>query len=146
MTDEGFFSHYSQVIDWPWKYFTPEELAQKGGGSRMGQYSILIVPSFMDKLEALRKACDFPFVINSGYRSPVYNDQISSTGLNGVHTKGRAVDINLYGERALQVIEKARQHGFTGIGISQAGPWHSRFIHLDDLSPDEGQRPWIWAY
>lgn len=151
MDEESFmYDHYSQVnLDyWKWDHFTPEELAQKGGGKSMGEGKLLVVPSFLDKLEMLRVLCGFPFVINSGYRSPVYNDHISSTGLNGPHTTGRAVDIACHGERALVILENARKCSFTGIGIGQTNPaHHRRFIHLDDLEGSEKQpRPWLWGY
>lgn len=105
--------------------------------------------SFMLSLDALRKQCAFPFPVTSGYRCPAHNNKVSSTGLNGPHTTGQAVDIGVYGEKALMVVALAGRHGFLGLGISQKSstPHHQRFIHLDTLEAESGRpRPWIWTY
>ena len=39
----------------------------------------------------------------------------------GPHTQARATDILISGERAMVLFEKARQIGFSGIGLSQKG-------------------------
>jgi uncharacterized protein YcbK (DUF882 family) len=101
-------------------------------------------PVFMDKLVTLRKACAFKFPVTSGYRCPEYNDRISSTGRDGPHTTGRAVDINISGTRAYQLISLAGSYGMKGLGVKQHGEHRRRFLHLDDLL--EGTRPWIWSY
>lgn len=85
-------------------------------------------------------------VVSSGYRCPTHNDRVSSTGRDGPHTKG-AFDILVAGARALELVEIAREEGFTGIGVSQKGPHDKRFVHLDDLPNEAGQpRPWLWSY
>lgn len=102
---------------------------------------------FMKKLFALRLNVDEPFFITSGFRCPAYNNKVSSTGFTGPHTTGKAVDIQLKGERAHRTINLL-MNNFTGIGISQKGAHDSRFMHLDNLKDDEteGPRPWIWSY
>lgn len=92
----------------------------------------------------MRKACEFPWIITSGYRCPGYNMQISSTGAEGPHTTGKAMDIAISGEKAHQLITLAANFGIKGIGVSQKGDHSSRFIHIDFI--DEGTRPWIWSY
>lgn len=101
-------------------------------------------PEFMEALQTLRTALGFPFIVSSGFRSPEYNNRVSSTGLDGPHTTGKAVDIRVYGERAYRLVAAAPQYGFSGIGVSQKGNHASRFIHLDRGLPD--LRPWIWSY
>lgn len=126
---------------WRWRNFTPEELTCRGTGQ------IVVVPEFMDKLQRLRTALGFPFPVTSGYRAPEYNAKVSTTGLDGPHTTGRAVDLRLQGEEALRVIARAGAFGFTGIGVKQHGALAGRFVHLDDLwATSRRPRPWIWSY
>jgi uncharacterized protein YcbK (DUF882 family) len=100
----------------------------------------------IDGLERVRVRCGFPFKITSGGRCPDYNAKVSDTGRTGPHTKG-AVDVGVFGDKALMVVEAARQEGATGIGVKQHGPYPSRFIHMDWLSPSDGvPRPHIWSY
>jgi uncharacterized protein YcbK (DUF882 family) len=135
------FAHYSEVPKklWRWKNFTPREMACRKTGS------ILVVPRFMDRLQALRTYLKRPLKINSGYRSPEHDRAI---GGGGNHPKGRAADIGIFGDSALDVVIGAEAHGFTGIGVKQHGPLQGRFIHLDDLDDSEtrGPRPHIWSY
>ena len=94
------------------------------------------------RLNQLRHELGFPITINSGYRCEYYNNQIGATQ---THASGQAVDIKIRGEKAYNLIHKAIELGFTGIGIKQKG--ETRFIHLDDLTENEGRpRPWIWSY
>jgi uncharacterized protein YcbK (DUF882 family) len=97
-------------------------------------------PAFMAKLIELRKALDFPFPVTSSLRS---DDRHS------MHNLGRAVDINVYGDKAFRLIAAAPSFGFTGIGVSQASRslFHKRFIHLDDRDDDvDFPAPRIWSY
>lgn len=101
---------------------------------------------FQDKVERLRVAYGKPLYVTSAARCPDYNDKVSHTGRTGPHTK-RAIDIEIVGTDAFELIRLATKMGFTGIGVSQKGPWSSRFLHLDDLPKEEGQpRPWVWSY
>lgn len=103
--------------------------------------------SFMEKLEALREECDFPFVLTSAYRCPDHNRVIGGAK-NSPHMMGLAVDILVYGKRAHKLLSLAPKHGFTGIGINQKGDPSTRFIHLDTVIPNNQKvpRPWIWTY
>lgn len=101
----------------------------------------LVMPefkAFMENLMAMREALAFPFHINSGYRCPEYNAEISSTGLDGPHTKG-AADISVAFERAYKLNKIAAELQM-GIGLKQTGDVAGRFIHVDNL----GAR--IWTY
>lgn len=102
---------------------------------------------FMDKLIKMRRELNFPFYLSSAFRCPTYNNRVSSTGLTGPHTTGHSVDISAYGSWAYQLIGNAAKYGMTGIGVSQRGAWNERFIHLDDLTDQDGcPRPWPWSY
>ena len=103
-----------------------------------------------------------PMIIAPGgaYRTPEYNVGISSTGREGPHTTGKAIDVVICGAEVYRFLAEVvtlnnyivegeiRGPIFTGIGINQKGPHKSRFIHLDTLRDDEtaGPRPWVWTY
>lgn len=95
---------------------------------------------FLNNLQRLREMYCKPMTITSAKRCPEYNDRVSTTGLNGPHTKA-AVDVLCYDGDAFDLLWLAIATGFTGIGIKQTGRWSSRYIHLD-------RRPhkWIWTY
>lgn len=127
----------------PWRYFTTIEFACRGsdccgGESRMND-------AFVDKLDELRGRCGFPLIVNSGYRCPVHNVRVSSTGPAGPHTTGRAADLRVDRGAAYKLLGIALKLGFTGIGLKQHGA--SRFVHLDDLEqPEHSPRPTVWSY
>ena len=127
----------------PWDHFTRDEFACKG--EACCGHSNLIEDSFIDKLERLRKTFGFAFPVASGYRCPIHNQRVSTTGPNGPHTTGRAADLSLDRLRAFMVMSSALGSGeFTGIGIKQHGP--ARFLHLDDLEAPAHPRPTLWSY
>jgi len=104
---------------------------------------------FMDQVERLRVAVGFPLQVSSAFRCPDHNAAISSTGRDGPHTTGRAIDLRVYGAHAHTLLEAALALDFTGVGIAQRSrDRRARFIHLDDLTPDDGHpsRPWVWSY
>lgn len=96
---------------------------------------------FITKLDKLRGAYGAPLKVSSGYRCPAHNRVVSSTGADGPHTTGLAVDFAVDRANAHKLLTVAVQLGFRGIGVQQKGP--GRFIHLDDIQ--EG-RPTIWSY
>lgn len=96
-------------------------------------------------LEDIRERLGFPLKISSGYRCPAYNARVSRTGLTGPHTTGLAVDIKVWGNKALSLLGVATLDGASGIGVSQKGDESSRFIHVDIIE-DEDTRPALWSY
>lgn len=125
-----------------WPNFSPDELRCRETGA------LLVVPSFLDKLQALRAAMGFPFVITSGYRHPTRHPIERRKPQPGAHALGRAVDIALRGERLFLVVTAAGRFGFTGIGVG-AREGAPRIIHLDDIEPGEAThlpRPTVWSY
>ena len=122
-----------------YKYFKASELV-----CRCGECDGWMDDNFMEKLQGMRKEADFGFRLSSAYRCPSHNTKVSSTGVSGPHTTGKAVDILCYGSRASKVLALAYTVGMTGIGVSQKGGHAKRFIHVDNIHADN--RPWIWSY
>ena len=89
----------------------------------------------MRLLQILRDEMQGPLRVTSGRRCDVHNFRVSTAQnkQNGIHTKGKAADILVSGERAMKLFEKARQIGFSGIGLSQKSgtPRPQGFIPLD---------------
>lgn len=120
-----------------WRHFSVEELACPCCGE------LRMDDEFMRMISHLRMILKFPFPVTSGYRCPEHNRAVGGAP-DSPHLRGRAVDINVWGERAYRLVGEAQDFGISGIGVSQKGDYSSRFIHLDDL---EGPtRPWIWSY
>ena len=110
-----------------------------------GQHSM--DADFMAQIEELRTEYGKAMILTSAYRTPEHNAQVSSTGANGPHTTGRAVDVLVSGADAFDLIELAIEIGFTGIGIKQSGPHNKRFVHIDNLTEADGYpRPRVWTY
>jgi uncharacterized protein YcbK (DUF882 family) len=121
------------------KYFKLEEFSCKHCGKN------LMDPAFLEKVDKLREEWGHPLIVSSGYRCPVHNAAVSSTGRNGPHTTGHAADFAIRGGDALSLLKIAIWAEFTGVGINQKGT--GRFIHLDDLPNSPGvPRPTIWSY
>jgi uncharacterized protein YcbK (DUF882 family) len=125
------------------RHFTREEFACHGTDCCGGDNKI--EDSFVELLDELREQCGFKLPVTSGYRCPIHNQRVSSTGANGPHTTGRAADLGVSRQRAHRVLELALKMGFTGIGLNQKG--EGRFVHLDDLPDAPRQpRPTTWTY
>ena len=91
---------------------------------------------FLRKLDALRHACGFPFVVTSGYRSPRHSIEAGKSK-PGMHASGCAADIRaLSGSQKYTIVQKALEMGFTGVGVAKT------FIHLDTRSTT----PVVWNY
>ena len=107
-------------------------------------------PDFMSILQNIRDEMQRPLRISSGVRCAKRNMEVSSTGKNGPHvprtTGTMASDILIAGADALRLIDIARKHGISGVGISQRGTQAKRFIHIDTLSDDKHPRPTMWSY
>lgn len=102
-------------------------------------------PEHRARIDELRYRAGFPLILTSGYRCPIHNQAVSSTGPNGPHTTGEASDVGVDRKRAYIVLGIAIDMKFSGIGIQQKGA--GRFIHLDDLrEPRHAPRPTLWSY
>lgn len=120
-----------------WTYFTVEELTCHCGCGQMKMDG-----EFMLKMVALRDLLGFPLQISSGYRCPAHNAAVSTTGDGGPHTTGKAVDIVIAYQNAIQVVDVAGGMGFLGRGIKQHGPVSGRLVHLD-MVPGPKR---LWTY
>ena len=123
-------------MEWDFLNFKPEEFACSHSGEQKMNYE------FVEKLQKLRSACDFPFVISSGYRCVEHPIEASKSRA-GAHTTGCAVDVAVSGDKALKVLEVAMKHGVKRIGVNQKGK--GRFIHLD-MAEEAFPSPAIWSY
>ena len=107
-------------------------------------------PDFMSILQNIREDMNRPLRISSGVRCKTHNSLVSSTGSNGPHVPRKngtaASDILIAGADALRLIDIARKHGVSGVGISQRGTHSKRFIHIDTISDDQHPRPTMWSY
>lgn len=120
-------------------HFSDDELRCKCG------CGLLPKLDFMQRIEDLRLKYGKPLRVTSAARCPEYNAKVSSTGMTGPHTTGRAIDFGVVGHDAHYLLELALEAGFTGIGVNQKGG--ARFLHIDDLPNAPGQpRPWVWSY
>ena len=130
------------MSDTPWKHFNRKELECHCGCKKMAMDE-----NFMQKIEELRHGFGKPMRVSSAYRCPNHNERVSSTGRNGPHTTGQAIDIQVSGEDAFELLFFAVGFGFAGMGFKQKGPHANRFIHLDRLeSISNRPRPRIWSY
>lgn len=81
--------------------------------------------------ERIRELCGFPILINSAYRTAVYNLYVGGS-VASQHVQGRALDLvpSVAGRGALitlrGAVERAKEEGLVrGIGI------YSGFVHID---------------
>jgi len=112
------------------KYFKVEDFnCQETGANEM-------CPDFLQKLDALREVCGFPFIITSGYRSP--NHSIEAKKVRpGTHSQGIAADIKVVGgAQRMAIIRNASIMGFNGIGVAKG------FVHVDTRETT----PVAWKY
>ena len=122
-----------------WKsysYFKKEEFDCQHTGNNLMQHP------FMEKLEMLRKSVGRGIQITSGYRDKTHPIEAKKEKA-GFHADGIACDILANHVHALDIISKAYELGFKGIGVSQSGGFSSRFIHLDLRDADT---PVLWSY
>ena len=127
-------------MSWESPYFTKEEMQCSHTG--LGGMDV----GFMDKLTELRAAYAKPMVVTSAYRHPTHPIEARKSQ-PGTHSTGRAVDIAVDRGDAWEVLHLAMAMGFTGIGVQQKGD--GRFLHLDNLQPNEFERfmrPTVWSY
>jgi zinc D-Ala-D-Ala carboxypeptidase len=86
----------------------------------------------MWKAEALRrKMGDRPLRVTSGFRSSACNQRVSSSGPNGPHTYGYALDfVPGSGQTFCGIFNAAKSAGFAGI-LGPGYPGHNDHIHAD---------------
>ena len=119
-----------------YKYFTEDELGCKCGCGKAD-----MDPTFMDDLENIREYIGEPFIVTSAYRCPEYNNEVSTTGLTGPHTTGKAIDIKANSSLKYSIISAAGYVGMIRFGIGKS------FIHIDSLRKEDGfSEAVMWTY
>ena len=96
-----------------------------------------------DLLDLLQEARNVlgPLQITSAYRCPEHNNKVSSTGLAGAHTTGKAIDIHVSNSAQRKQLIDYFTNKVTGLGIAKT------FIHIDIITTDElSHRPNCWLY
>lgn len=128
-----------------YEFFSEKELSCRCGNCGLGQDDM--DEAFMRKIVQMRIELDFAMPVSSAIRCPDHNNNVSSTGRDGPHTTGKALDIVCFGDKAHRILGWAAPV-FQGVGVSQKGNRGRRFIHLDDLQSGEvrSPRPWVWSY
>tara|TARA_R110000751_G_scaffold167354_2_gene273246 strand:- start:964 stop:1314 length:351 start_codon:yes stop_codon:yes gene_type:complete len=113
------------------KFFTIDEFdCQETGENNME-------PEFLAKVDALRGACRFPFIVTSGFRHPTKHPIEKAKSIPGTHAQGIACDIRVTtGPERYTLVSEALNLGFTGIGVAKG------FIHVDT----RGTTPVVWLY
>lgn len=114
--------HFSDVKpgEWPWQYFSPQEMACRGTGR------LMVDTDLMDRLEPLRHRMGVPLIVLSGYRSPEHNTKVGGAK-DSQHMKGTAVDVSVTNVDPEKLIAAALELGFTWIKRYPA----NGFVHLD---------------
>ena len=121
-------------------HFKVKELECHCGCGRMGMHD-----DMLRVLEEIRTEMKRPLYLTSAFRCREHNNKISQVK-NGPHTTGKAVDILISGADCLRLLDIARKHGVSGVGLAQRGEHKRRYCHIDILSPDEAPRPAVWTY
>ena len=117
-----------------YQYFRTEDFdCQETGENQMK-------PIFIHKLDTLREACGFPFIVTSGFRSPTHSIEKRKEKV-GTHAQGIAADIKYKdGTQMYKIVQKAIELGFTGVGV------HRSFVHVDIRELGDDRHPVMWAY
>jgi uncharacterized protein YcbK (DUF882 family) len=119
-----------------WKNFKLDEFKCKCGCDEVKINS--------DMLDLIQEARDElgPLSISSAFRCSSHNSSVSSTGENGPHTTGHALDITVKDSQHRKQLIDWFATKVTGLGIAKS------FIHIDNLTSDNGfdMRPNAWKY
>lgn len=86
---------------------------------------LLIAQSLIDTLENIRRHFNEPVHINSGYRTPKWNEKVGGTS-NSYHCKGMAADIWVRNHNTAEVAKYANSIMENG-GIIR----YTNFVHID---------------
>ena len=121
------------------EFFSDEELKCRCGNCGMGADDMDV--EFMAEVIELRREIGVPFIVTSAIRCPEHNNQVSSTGLNGPHTTGKALDIRANSRLRSLIMQKAYEKGFNRFGVART------FLHIDGLTFAEGfDEDVVWTY
>ena len=86
---------------------------------------LLIATELIEILEKIRNHFNAPVIINSGYRTPSWNNKVNGAS-NSYHCKGMAADIVVKGRSSKEVAEYADEIMEKG-GVIR----YTNFTHID---------------
>ena len=133
-------THADQWDTTKWYNFSPKEFVCSCCNT------LKISPVVLDFVQQYRNISGKSVSITSGYRCPKHNSSVSSTGEDGPHTTGLAIDIATNTQSQYQLIRFALQYDPRAMGIGIA----KTFTHIDFLTIDQGDkyvvRPNVWRY
>lgn len=86
---------------------------------------VLIATELIETLEKIRNHFNAPVIINSGYRTPIWNSKVNGAP-NSYHCKGMAADIVVKGHSSKEVTEYADSIMKEG-GVIK----YKNFTHID---------------
>lgn len=90
---------------------------------------------FVALLVECREECQFPFKINSGYRTEAHNSSVGGSA-GSMHKSGRAVDIYVGdGLQTAKLVKAALNRGLRAFPNSPFGS--SGFVHIDNKTPQQ---------
>jgi uncharacterized protein YcbK (DUF882 family) len=123
---------------WPNFSFDEFKCSSHGG--------VKISPVVLDFIQAYRNVLGKGVSINSGFRCPEHNNSVSSTGEDGPHTTGYAIDISTNTQTQYQLLRFAFSYNPQPLGIGVA----KTFTHIDFCNADMNDkflvRPNVWRY
>ena len=97
---------------------------------------------FLNALGDLRKAYGRPMHVSSCWRSLSHSAEAHKPP-DALHRHYHgAIDVIVHGTPAFDLLRKAVEQGWTGIGVKQHGPRNARFLHLDLLDGHAA----VWSY
>ena len=131
-------TYISEQSDWMerWKNFALDEFR-----CQCGCNEVKISGHLVDLLQIARDQLGFAISITSAYRCPTHNNNVSSTGLEGPHTTGLAVDIAVKNSQHRKQLIDFFTNKVSGLGIAKT------FIHIDLIKPEDlDHRPNCWIY
>jgi zinc D-Ala-D-Ala carboxypeptidase len=103
---------------WPWKYFSPKEMACRGTGE------LKMHSGLLDNLDVLRSRFNSSLTILSAYRSPYHNSCVGGAPRSR-HLVGDACDISIRNKDKFLLEKLALELNFTGLG------YYNTFLHID---------------
>jgi len=117
--------HYSKVglENWPFKNFTPKELACKCCGM------VYLDMKSISMLQAARDYLGEPMRVNCCHRCETHNAEVGGAPLS--EHKKLALDVSTRGKDRLKVLKALKYAGFSTFGL------YNTFIHTD---PRKGRR------
>ena len=108
--------------------------------------ALKISPIVLDFLQSYRTHTGKSVVITSAYRCPEHNNSVSSTGEDGPHTTGFAIDISTNTQSQYELLRFGLHYTPRPLGLGIA----KSFTHLDWCDVDVGEkyvvRPNVWRY